>query len=94
MPDDRLARARRSLPAGYQFGDARPGIAIRFVRDWDIQRSSFPWRPLHENAAAQLTPRHYHVWRDDIARNALVCDCGVLRAAAEIWNVIEGEHHE
>lgn len=35
MPDARLARARRSLPAGYQFGDARPRIAIRFLRQWD-----------------------------------------------------------
>ena len=54
MPEKRLDKARRSLPEGYQFGDAglalrafpvgRTGIAIRFIKQWDIRRDTHPQR--------------------------------------------------
>lgn len=94
MPDARLARARRSLPARYQFGDALWQYPASVQAGHTITVPLPPrWRPLHENAAAQLIPRHFHVWRHDVARNGLVCDCGVLRTVDKIWNVIEGEDH-
>lgn len=37
MPDQRLARARASLPSGYQFLDAgKPRIAIRYLKSYVI----------------------------------------------------------
>lgn len=54
MPDARLAKTRRSLPEGYQFGDmglalravplGKTGIAIRFVKQYDIEADKRPCR--------------------------------------------------
>ncbi len=50
MPDDRIKRTRETLPKGYQFGDAgrafdkRRGIAIRFVKQFDIKVDTAPTR--------------------------------------------------
>lgn len=81
MPDARLARARDTLPLGYQFGDARrPRMAIRFVQQWDrvpqldgvltrVQKRDL-WRSMCETAAEQLT----------------------RQADPNSWNVLEGDH--
>ena len=56
MPDSRFARRGDTLPASYQFGDARKGVVL-------------PWRPRHENAAEQLRAKavwgglDYATWR-------------------------------
>ena len=37
MPESRLARARKSIPDDYRFGDAgKPRIAIRFLKSYDV----------------------------------------------------------
>ncbi len=59
MPENRLAKARRSLPIGYQFGDAgkrkgyqfgsaSQGLAIRFLREWTIKADTSDLRRYHE----------------------------------------------
>ena len=45
MPDQRLKKARESLPSGYQFGDAgKPAIRIRFLKSYDIRVDPKPQR--------------------------------------------------
>lgn len=66
MPDARLARARRSLPAGYQFGDARPRIGIRLLQQWDADtqyaETARRRRRASDNAAEQLARQsHWNV---------------------------------
>lgn len=88
MSDARLARARETLPAGYQFGDARRGTVL-------------PWRPRHENAAEQLRAKavwggaDYETWRR--VKDARLARYPAARAAWDLaqrvgCNVIEGEH--
>lgn len=78
MPEARLMRTRRSLPEGYQFGDAAAGsysladydraYAAAALRHRPIVVHPQPWRRPSDNAAERLARRGG-------------------------WNVIEGEDH-
>jgi hypothetical protein len=70
MPEARLARTRRSLPEGYQFGDAAAGsysladyncayAAASRLRP--IAVHSLPWRRPSDNAAERLARRGWNV---------------------------------
>lgn len=96
MPEARLARARRSLPAGYRFGDALYQYPVS-TQAGDSITVPLPlrWRPLHENAAALLQRRQRP---DGCPACQTVGEClnfgrTCQVAAREAWNVIEGEEH-
>lgn len=90
---DRRSR-ERTLPKGYQFGDAADGARVvlleadefivgRLPAGTTIHRQ--PWRPPHENAAEQLAAK---AEPPDPPPGFL----DQLKAAGH-WNVIEGEDH-
>lgn len=80
MPDDRLARARRSLPEGYQFGDARSicdytrGSVVR-CRDGSQVTVAAPVR---------FDANHVHDFTViDFATLSELCACGARRDRVE-----------
>lgn len=86
MPDDRLARARGSLPEGYQFGEARPAVesleGATLMIDGVLHVVGPAWRPPHANAAEQLQrATHVHDFiRFDPATADHLCRCGARKS--------------
>lgn len=95
------------MPAGYQFGDAGKHDWFMDPQPLDEIRAAMygtpDWRPLHENAAAQLARAHVHDFsRYNPTVHADFCACGARRDRSLFlsqlkdhghWNVIEGEDH-
>lgn len=101
MPDARLARARATLPEGYQFGDAaldqkvfgaltpesRAVLTIwaRHQR-WSATHEQ-PWRSPSANAAEQL--RAKAVWGDHVTANVIEGEAfGVDLGDGPSWSVV------
>lgn len=81
MPEKRLARARGTLPAGFQFGDGKLPMGLMWrVHEWRLLGASGPvmaCRVLDEDTI-NLPPS----WR-----------AAHVNAAERLgWNTIEGDH--
>ncbi len=93
MADQRLARARGSLPEHYQYGDAalRGGFPVPLPR--------YPWRPWRrpsENAAKQLAAHADGIAIRFVKQYDIAADTTLTRinpSLPESWNDIDRHEH-
>lgn len=99
MPEARLQRARRTLPAGYQFGDAgySSAASIRQMTAW--VRADLEQRlAQYDDPTPEGEPSPSDAERPPVIEGALPWRAPHQNAAEQLvrragWNVIEGEEH-
>lgn len=97
MPDARLARARATLPTGYQFGDAgldrvfgditpdsRAVLSLWARNRLRLEAAERRWRAMHENAGAELRRKATPVCLHSGARYDIVLLAWVCRCGARL----------
>jgi hypothetical protein len=82
MPDDRLERARRTLPAGYRFGDASGIVGPDWITLHTAYQRAFPL------PYASIGVRLPQVWRPAPADQPIRLSDAI---STQHWNTIEGE---